>query len=97
MIANYGYTDGSGEYYISINTSFCAECQTHPCISACPQGVFEMITDDYDEPACSVKDSFRKKLNYTCSTCKPARKSSESPLFLPCVQACVNRAIKHTW
>jgi NAD-dependent dihydropyrimidine dehydrogenase PreA subunit len=97
MIANYGYTDGSGEYFITIDTSFCLECKSHSCVSACPQGVFEIITDDYDEPACSVKESFRKQLSYVCSPCKPARKSSVPPTFLPCIQSCLSRAIKHTW
>ena len=47
VIANYGYQDGSGEYYITIDTDKCNSCGK--CVDVCPKDVFEMITDDYDE------------------------------------------------
>ena len=37
MLANYGYEDASGNYYIRIDTSICAENRPEllPCQSAC--------------------------------------------------------------
>ena len=93
MIANYGYTDGSGEYYVSINTDGCLECENHPCVGSCPGGVFEIIEDDYDDLVASVKEQHRKSLKYVCAACKPA--SDHPPL--PCVDACPNSSINHTW
>jgi len=93
MIANYGYKDGSGEYFISIDTDKCASCADHECISACPEIVLEIITDDYDDTVAAVVEEHRKKLKYTCAPCKPT--SGKKPL--PCVQACKYGAITHSW
>ncbi len=93
MIANYGYTDGSGEYYISINTDGCIDCAERPCVAACPNDVFIMIEDDYDDLVASVREESRKSLKYICAECKPA---SESPP-LPCKDACPMNSIDHTW
>ena len=49
MLANYGYKDGSGDFFITIDTERCAECADHPCVAACPAGVLEIIDDDYDD------------------------------------------------
>jgi NAD-dependent dihydropyrimidine dehydrogenase PreA subunit len=45
MRANYGYKDGSGEYFIAIETDACIECADTPCVQACPARVLEIITD----------------------------------------------------
>ena len=34
MKANYGYKDGSGEYYITIDTELCNSCSK--CVEVCP-------------------------------------------------------------
>ena len=47
MLANYGYADASGEYYITIDTDKCNGCGA--CEQVCPKNIFEMIQDDYDE------------------------------------------------
>ena len=39
MLSNYGYEDGSGNYYITIDTDKCSECGEKPCLQACPQPV----------------------------------------------------------
>lgn len=93
MIANYGYVDGSGEYFISIDTDKCITCSTRECLNACPNQIFEIITDDYDDEVAAIKSAFKNTLKYTCAVCKPG---SHTPP-LPCIQSCGPFAIKHSW
>lgn len=94
MIANYGYKDGSGEYYISINTDKCVECSVeHACVSTCPQELFEIIEDDYDDEVAAIKNNRRSQLAYDCADCKPSSGYSD----LPCTRACTPGAIVHSW
>lgn len=94
MIANYGYKDGSGEYYISIDTDKCIQCPVdHACVRACPKAMFEIITDDYDDQVAAIKQANRKTLAYDCTGCKPAGGYST----LPCTAACTPGAVKHSW
>ena len=46
MIANYGYKDGSGEFFISIDTDKCNGCGD--CVPVCPPRLLEMAADEYD-------------------------------------------------
>jgi sterol 3beta-glucosyltransferase len=48
MIANYGYEDGSGFYYITIDGDLCARCANHPCVTACPQNVYAIESAPFD-------------------------------------------------
>jgi len=96
MLAQYGYNDASGDFFINIDTDKCNGCGD--CVTACPAGVFEIVDDDpYDplreEPVAMVAADKKKKLKYECSPCKPA--SDKPPL--PCVEACRYRAISHSW
>lgn len=93
MIASYGYKDGSGEYFVSIDTSKCAQCETKPCVEACPEKILEIFTDDYDDEVVGVKEEHRKKLEYSCGPCKPVFEKHA----LKCLKACPSRAIKHSW
>lgn len=94
MIANYGYKDGSGEYYISIDTDKCINCPVgRACLTACPKEMFETMVDDYDDEVVWIKASARKSLAYECTGCKPAGGYSS----LPCTSACTPGAIKHSW
>ena len=96
MLANYGYKDASGDFFITIDTDKCDGCGA--CVGACPADVFEVLDEDpndplRDEPVACVTDNNRKKLKYTCSLCKPS--SNRPPL--PCVEACQTGAISHSW
>jgi Fe-S-cluster-containing hydrogenase component 2 len=93
MRANYGYKDGSGDYFIVIETNACADCAGHPCVAACPETVFEIIEDDYDDEVAAVREEVRHKLKYVCAACKPV--SDRPPL--PCVEACPATTIEHSW
>ncbi|MCP4662935.1 MAG: ferredoxin [bacterium] len=93
MLANYGYKDGAGEFFITVNTDPCEECADHPCVAACPAGVLEIIVDDYDDEVCAVADAHRKQIMYSCAPCKPAGGWSS----LPCTDACPADALSHSW
>ncbi len=94
MIANFGYTDGSGVYFISIDTDRCDGCGD--CVPACPAGVLEIVENEYDPMAeydmASVKEEHRKKIKYSCAPCK-----KEGSGELPCMAACEPDAIRHSW
>lgn len=93
MKANYGYMDGSGEFYITIDTDLCLTCADRGCVKACPAGLFEIIVDDYDDEVAAIKEEHRKKVKYDCGPCKPV--SDRPPL--PCVAACSPGALTHSW
>ncbi len=108
MIANYGYKDGSGEYFIAIDSDKCNGCAV--CVEACPYGVMGIGEDPADpfreEPVALVTDEQRRKLRYTCASFKPYLTSlsgvtTEVSLTemknLPCVMACESGAISHSW
>jgi len=94
MIANFGFKDGSGEFFISLDTDKCNGCGD--CIPACPGSIFEVRDEDPNDPfreipVAAVKESERRKIKYTCGLCKP----DHPPL--PCVGACKAGAIAHSW
>jgi Fe-S-cluster-containing hydrogenase component 2 len=94
MIANFGYKDGSGEYFISIDTDKCNGCGD--CVPVCPANVFEVRDNEFDPMAedmmAAVTEAQRKKINYACSVCK-----TEGYVTLPCVESCKLGAIAHSW
>ena len=98
MLANYGYRDGSGEYFITIDTDLCIECDEHGCATACPSDVLEIIVDDYDDKVAAVTEEQRKKIKYACAPCKPTggRDRPEAPTE-PCLKACPHGAMKHSF
>ena len=91
MIVHYGYEDGSGKYYVSIDAETCNACGV--CIEKCPQKIlaFEEVLIDLDfKQAAVVKETERKKIKYTCGPCHEGKD-------IPCVRACDKGAIVATW
>ncbi len=97
VIANYGYEDGSGFYYITIDGSICTACSEHGCVSSCPQRVYAVEMDDYDDYVAVVAEGARKRLRELCSVCKGQAPSAEQGRELPCIGACPGGALKHSW
>jgi NAD-dependent dihydropyrimidine dehydrogenase PreA subunit len=95
MQANYGYKDGSGDYFITIDTELCDGCGD--CIEACPAAIFEVGEDPHDpfseNPVAMVSEGQRNKIKYSCAQCKPDH--DRPPL--PCEAACGPGAISHSW
>ena len=95
MIANYGYKDGSGEYFLTIDTDKCNGCGE--CEKACPYGVMAVGEDENDplsdQEVAYVTEATRKKIKYTCAPCKPKGAKTDPP----CIKSCSEDAIKHSW
>jgi ferredoxin len=97
VIANYGYEDGSGFYYITIDGDTCANCAHHACTVACPQNVYRLEMDDYDDLVAVVDEHSRKRLRELCSLCKGQDGGGGSQRKLPCTDACRAGALRHSW
>jgi ferredoxin len=91
IIANYGYADGSGEYYITVDTDKCDGCGD--CVEACASGILEVILDDYDEPKAVVKLQFATTLSDAC----PGYYRKCAGVEPNCHAACRAGAIRHSW
>ena len=94
MIANYGFKDGSGDWFVTINTEKCNGCGK--CVEACPVKVLEVGPDEFDifreEPVVTVKHEERKKVRYSCAPCRPGY----GEIRPPCMEACQPGAITHS-
>ena len=97
MIANYGYEDGSGFYYITIDGDACAGCDDHGCVAACPQKLYAVELDDYDDLVAVVTEGARKRLRELCSGCKGQNGGRGVLRPLPCTGACAAGALRHSW
>jgi len=94
MIANYGFKDGSGHWYVTIDTDKCNGCGK--CTEVCPAEALGIGPDEIDifreEPVAFVKHHERKKTRYTCAPCKPGYGEKSAP----CAAACEPGAISHS-
>jgi len=86
---HYGYSDGTGEYFITIDTGRCDGCGE--CVSVCPSGIFEIAEDD--NAKARVKEEARKKLAFLC----PGLHSCRSQNGVDCHRVCQQDAISHSW
>ena len=89
--AHYGYSDGSGEYYLLIDGERCDGCGE--CAKACPEEIFEIARDDYGKMVAKVREEIRKRISYLC----PGFKSCRSIRKINCHSVCPYDAIDHTW
>ncbi len=87
----YGYSDGSGQYFITIDNTLCDGCAA--CVSACPGGVFEMQPDTSGETKAVVKEDLRRQLALVC----PGFEACQAQHRENCHSACPHDAISHSW
>jgi predicted CoA-substrate-specific enzyme activase len=88
---SYGYTDGSGDYFISFKTEKCDACAR--CVEACPAGIIEIAKTDNDQPKALIKDEYRKKIHIVC----PGYKKCSASHDLNCHSVCRLNLIEHSW
>jgi predicted CoA-substrate-specific enzyme activase len=91
MKISYGYADGTGDYYLTVDTGKCDGCGK--CVEACPAAVLEVGRNDQGQPKAMVKEAVRKKLHLTC----PGYKNCALSHPLNCHSACPNDALSQTW
>ena len=96
MFANYGYEDASGAFFITIDTDNCNGCGE--CVVVCPAKAFMVVDEDpndplRDEPVAMIDPEKRKSLKYECAPCKPVQNRA----MPPCIRACNQKAITHSW
>lgn len=97
MIASYGYEDGSGFYYITVDGGLCAACADHPCVEACPRAVLAVELDDYDDLVAVVTKGARRRLRELCAGCKAQVEGVRGGRLPLCVDACPAGALTHSW
>lgn len=94
MKAFYGFKDGSGDWFLIIDTEKCNGCGA--CVAVCPEHALEVDEDAFDPLSealvARVKDQERTKIRYTCAPCHPGYGKNPPP----CVTACEPGAISHT-
>ena len=91
MLANYGYVDGTGDYFIVIDTDKCDACEE--CLRVCPERVFEVAPDDYGKRVARVRDEVVTKVSYVC----PGPRGCYASIDTNCQRVCQPGAIAHTW
>ena len=89
MKVNYGYSDGTGEYFITIDTVKCDGCGE--CVKACPAGLFVIAHDESGKPKARVKEELRKKIAIACPGLGSCGRT------VNCHSVCSKDAISHTW
>jgi ferredoxin len=86
MLANYGYADASGDYFITVDTDKCTGCGR--CAEICPKDIFEMVLDDYDETVPVVRNQITRELGHECEA---------EICGYQCHTVCEVDAIAHSW
>jgi predicted CoA-substrate-specific enzyme activase len=91
MTVHYGYTDGTGDYFVAIDSSRCDGCGD--CVEACPAGLLVLGREDGHQPRAEVREGVRKRLALLC----PGFQSCSGKNAVNCHSACPRDAISHTW
>ncbi len=89
MKIHYGYTDGTGEYTITIDGGQCNGCGD--CVLACPSGIFMVDKDDSGQLNAMVTEEARKKLAFLCPGLHSCNNEKN------CHDVCSGDAISHSW
>lgn len=94
MLAHFGFKDGSGDWFLTINTDVCTGCSE--CMEVCPAHILEITNNEYDplseNKVVIVKQEERNKLRYKCAPCRP--NYGDNPP--PCTLVCKSNAISHS-
>jgi NAD-dependent dihydropyrimidine dehydrogenase PreA subunit len=87
----YGYSDGTGEYFITIDNNLCNGCGE--CVENCPAGIFVMEKDGSSPPRATVGKDNRKRLALLCPGKAGCPRGEENN----CQEICPVHAISHSW
>lgn len=101
---NYGYKDGAGTWYITVDTDACDGCTgvdgPAQCVDVCPVDMWELQEDEFaimsdGELVAAIKDEHQKSVRYDCSPCKSP--SGDGDGVAKCAEACPVDAIEFSW
>ncbi len=90
MKTQYGYSDGTGDYFITIDTARCDGCGK--CVTACPENILAVFKENGVRPRAGVREEVRKKLAYLCPGITACSRNETD-----CHRACPHDAISHSW
>ena len=91
MKIQYGYSDGTGEYFVTIDTGRCNGCGE--CVKTCPADIFTLQKHGQNQPVIEVKEESRKRLALLC----PGATSCQAKEGQNCHDVCPMDAITHSW
>jgi predicted CoA-substrate-specific enzyme activase len=91
MRMSYGYSDGSGEYFITVDAAGCDGCGE--CLTACPAEIFSLDKDERGRPLAIVNEKSRKRLSLLCPGFEACRQANP----VNCHSVCQGEAIHHSW
>ena len=83
MLANYGYKDASGDFFVTIDTDKCNSCGD--CVPACPADVFVVLDEDPNDPVHHSQEI--DKLQPSSISCQEflfETRCSDYPVFMFC-------------
>ena len=87
----YGYSDGTGEYFITVDNGHCNGCGK--CVPVCPGNVLAMALDGNGQMKAVVRESLRQSLAFAC----PGFESCNRAHPANCHTVCPGEAIRHSW
>lgn len=95
---NYGYKDGAGSWFITIDTNACDGCGD--CVDICPADLWELVEDEFaifeaGSMVAGIKDEHQRSVRYDCSPCKSP--SGDGDGIAQCVEVCHVDAIEFSW
>jgi benzoyl-CoA reductase subunit A len=88
---SYGYSDATGEYYITVDNSQCDGCTK--CVEACYAGNLEMVNNEQGLTKAAVKEGIRKRIHLAC----PGYKACSANHTVNCHSVCPDNALEHSW
>jgi len=91
MKIHYGYADGTGDYFITIDSGQCDGCGD--CARVCPAAVLIVAREDGRHPKAELKEEARKNLAFLC----PGFYSCSDTHKINCHSVCPKDAISHSW
>lgn len=91
MKVNYGYSDGTGEYFITVDEGICNGCGD--CVPACPSGIFTLAKNDTGQLKAKVRDEVKTRLALLCPGFNACREKTR----LNCHRVCSKDALSHSW
>lgn len=91
MKIHYGYSDGSGDYFITIDNELCNGCGQ--CETACPAKILEIGKTEDGNTRAMVSEVSRKRVSYLCPGFTGCSKANE----INCHSVCEKNAISHSW